>query len=151
MGAKYTAAQIAEWFLVRNEMAISTIDADAISPMKLQKLLYYAQGVHLAITGEPLFDDPIEAWTHGPVIRSIYQKYKEFGSNGITKDGYELFEIDKETASILEQVYEVFGQFSAWKLRNMTHEELPWKTTGHDEVICTEKIKDYFCKHYVED
>lgn len=49
---------------------------DAISNMKLQKLLYYAQGFALALLDKPLFDEDFEAWAHGPVLRCIYNKYK---------------------------------------------------------------------------
>ena len=61
--AKFRAREIAEWFLAWAE----DIEAD-ISNLKLQKLLYYAQGHYLARTGVPLFDDVIQAWAHGPVV-----------------------------------------------------------------------------------
>ena len=54
---------------------LSLCDEDAgdlISNLKLQKLVYYAQGFHLAISGEPLFDEKIMAWEHGPVIPQLY-------------------------------------------------------------------------------
>ncbi|OQY42717.1 MAG: hypothetical protein B6240_13665 [Desulfobacteraceae bacterium 4572_87] len=50
---------------------------DLISNLKLQKLVYYAQGFYLALYDEPLFNEPIEAWTHGPVIRELYRSYNE--------------------------------------------------------------------------
>jgi len=95
----------------------------------------------VAITGEPLFEDKIEAWEHGPVVLSIYHKYKRYGSSGIPYD--ETFDdslLDSLMASILEQVYQEFGQYSAWKLRNMTHEETPWKETP-------KKRRDFYSIH----
>ena len=56
---------------------------DQMTNLKLNKLLYYAQGVYLARTGRPLFDENIEAWTFGPVIPNIYRKYKVCGRNPI--------------------------------------------------------------------
>ena len=53
---------------------------DGISNLKLQKLLYYCQGTYLAIKGTPLFEHPIEAWEHGPVVPEVYHQYKEHGS-----------------------------------------------------------------------
>lgn len=113
-------------------------------------MLYYAQGCVVAITGEPLFEDKIEAWEHGPVVLSIYHKYKRYGSSGIPYD--EAFDdslLDSLMASILEQVYQEFGQYSAWKLRNMTHEETPWKETPKNGEISIQSILKYFKKNYV--
>jgi uncharacterized phage-associated protein len=149
MTAKYTAAQIADWFLARNRMDIAELDGEAISNMKLQKLLYYAQGAYLAIVGKPLFSDPIVAWKHGPVIETLYHKYKEFGSNGIYLNECALPDLDEETENILEQVYQIFGQYSAWKLREMTHNEAPWNTTEQGCEIDAAKIKDYFVRNHI--
>ena len=61
-------------------MILAAGDESDMTNMKLNKLLYYAQGIHLARTGHPLFRDQIEAWQHGPVVPSVYQQYKEFGA-----------------------------------------------------------------------
>lgn len=55
------ALDVAKWFLVRN-VEEEANGADGISNLKLQKLLYYAQGCTLALTNEPLFDESIVAW-----------------------------------------------------------------------------------------
>lgn len=147
----YSAEYISEWFLARNRQDIINGSDESISNLKLQKLLYYAQGCVLALTGKPLFEDEIQAWTHGPVVPNIYRKYKENGSCGINYDGcFDYKKIDKATESILEEVYEEFGQFSAWKLRNMTHEEKPWQETAKNGVISTDSIKKYFEENYLE-
>ncbi|GHU75690.1 hypothetical protein AGMMS49992_20150 [Clostridia bacterium] len=44
---------------------------DYMTNLRLQSLLFYAQGWSLVLRGEPLFDDPIEAWDHGPVVPSV--------------------------------------------------------------------------------
>ena len=125
--------------------------AEYISNLKLQKLLYYAQGTFLAITDEPLFDDPIEAWTHGPVVPAVYHEYKHFDDRGIElENGFDLPAFTSDESELLLEVYNEFGQFSAWKLRNMTHQETPWKITPKGEVIRIDIIKDYFKKNYVE-
>lgn len=129
--AKYTAEIIAKWLLKYNEFVrnIENEDTDQISNLKLQKLLYYCQGAFLALKDEKLFEDDILAWTHGPVIEKIYQEYKKFGSNGITEiPDYEVF-IDDETDEILRNTYNTFARYSAWGLRNLTHNETPWKET----------------------
>jgi uncharacterized phage-associated protein len=149
MAANYTAIQIANWFLVRNRMAIEEMGGDLISNLKLQKLLYYAQGAYLAIKGTPLFDDPIVAWKHGPVVETVYHEYKSFASGGIECDDCDLPVFDDETKNILEQVYKVFGQYSAWKLRELTHSETPWNSTEQGAEIDLTVIKDYFERNYV--
>lgn len=148
----YKVSEIAKWFIARNKADYEMGYTDElITNLKLQKLLYYAQGCVLALTDEPLFDEDIQAWEHGPVVPEIYHKYKSYGKSGIDLD--EPFDegvIDEETRNILESVYNEFGQYSAWKLRNMTHEETPWKETMKNEVISKESIKKYFAAHYIE-
>ncbi len=148
--AKYSAKEIAIWFLRENRIMKDDYDADSISNLKLQKLLYYAQGCYLAITNEPLFDEDLLAWKHGPVVNEFYQVYKKYGSEGIPDNQLESVNIDPQTTGILKQVYSSFGQYSAWGLRNMTHEEMPWNSTNLNDVISLSKIKDYFKENYIE-
>lgn len=146
----YKASDIAKWFLAHNRIAMTENGAEDISNLKLQKLLYYAQGCVLALTSKRLFDDSIEAWTHGPVVPSVYQEYKIYGSNGIIfDDTFDFNSVDTETSRVLIQVYEVFGQYSAWKLRNMTHNESPWFDTDCSCEISTSKIEKYFKENYI--
>ena len=100
---------------------------------------------------KPLFNENILAWEHGPVVNEVYQEYKQNGSNPIAFDEpYDIKKVDNETRAILEEVFDVFGQYSAWTLREMTHEEAPWKETVRNDVIDREKIKDFFKKEYIE-
>ena len=137
----YRAIDIANYLL-------SLADADAgdlISHLKLQKLCYYAQGFHLALFDKPLFEEKIEAWQHGPVVPILYHEFKEFGNSAIAAPTDMDFEIyDTDTAELLEEIWEVFGQFSAGKLRNMTHDEPPWSNTEQGKTISHEAMKEYF-------
>lgn len=148
----YTAETIAKWFLARNKYDVDMgLGDELISNLKLQKLLYYAQGCVLAITGEPLFNDEIQAWEHGPVVPTIYHQYKGYGRNGIEFDEcFDQTTIEPKTNAILQEVYVEFGQYSAWKLRNMTHEETPWQETEKNKIISNESIKRYFEENYIE-
>lgn len=149
--AKHTAAQVAKWGLAHNRIATDEEGAEYISNLKLQKLLYYAQGVFLAVTDKPLFDDDIVAWLQGPVVESVYHQYKANGAQGIPFDeDFDFSEFTPEENELLTEVYDVFGQYSALKLRNMTHEETPWKETKQNDVIPLQIIKDYFKKEYIE-
>ena len=140
----YSVEDIAEWFLNQNRIQMNFEDSEYITNLKLQKLLYYAQGNFLAKKDNALFQEDFLAWEHGPVVRKIYDKYKTNGANGIKYEKDFKATIDEETERILEEVYNEYGQYSAWKLRNMTHEEEPWKTTKRNEVISKEKIRNYF-------
>ena len=136
-----TSKDVANYFL-------SLVDRDAgdlVSNLKLQKLIYYAQGFHLALHDSPLFNEPIEAWQHGPVVPDLYQEYKQYGGGALPiPEGIDVSIYTQNTKDLLEEVYSVFGQFSAWKLRNMTHEEPPWKETEQGETISHESLKSYF-------
>ena len=94
-----------------------------------------------------MFDDEIKAWEHGPVVPTLYHKLKKFGRNPveleISPDLEEKFE--KEQLEVIDEVAEVFGKYSAWKLRNMTHEEAPW--LAHEakaETVPFDEIVEYF-------
>lgn len=149
---KYTALDIAKWFLwYNNKVVMVDSDADYISNLKLQKLLYYAQGSFLAIKDQLLFGDDLLAWEHGPVVSEVYQKYKKYRSDGIPFEEEYKNNIVKEDEDLLKEVYRVFGKYSAWGLREMTHNETPWKETKRNDVISTDSIKNYFKEHYVEE
>ncbi|MGA1282896.1 MAG: Panacea domain-containing protein [Prochlorothrix sp.] len=139
--------EVAEYFL-----SLADEDAgDLISNLKLQKLVYYAQGFHLALFDEPLFAEPIEAWTHGPVVPDLYRAYKEYGAGSIPRPEEINFEIyTDEQQELLDEVYAVYGQFSAWKLRNMTHGEAPWRLCNPNETITHKSLKEFF-KTQLED
>lgn len=140
-----TAKQVADYFL-------SLVDdevGDALSNLKLQKLVYYAQGFHLALEGEPLFAETIEAWEHGPVIPALYRGLQQHGPEPVPAplNGVNRTEYPEHVRELLDEVYSVYGQFSAWKLRNMTHEERPWREAydrGPASAIELDVMKDYF-------
>jgi uncharacterized phage-associated protein len=118
---------------------------DTISNLKLQKLLYYAQGFYLAERGRPLFEEVIEAWPHGPVVPDVYHAFKEHGREALPANvGYDEESIDKNVADFLNEIYRVYGQFSAWKLSKMTHEEPPWKETANGAPISHVALQRYF-------
>ncbi len=152
------AKEVAKWFLLRNKVEQDQDECvESISNLKLQKLLYYAQGIHLAVTDEILFEEDIYAWKHGPVVPDVYDEYKVNKGNPIEvledKNNYELtikVQNDKKAADTLEFVFNEYGQYSAWGLRNMTHNERPWKETPLQNIIDVNLIKDYFREEVVE-
>lgn len=125
---------------------------DQITNLKLNKLLYYAQGCYLARTGRPLFDGRIEAWQYGPVEPTIYNKYKKYGSAPITevdkRCGVDTFEPD-ELDTLLDVMRE-YGQYTGGTLVSMTHKEgTPWSSAcaANEREISQKSMLDYFQKH----
>ena len=119
-----------------------TEHGDIISNLKLKKLLYYMQGFHLAVYGEPLFEDEVVAWQYGPVVPTMYDRFKHFGSKAIEiPDDIEIKVLSDEEEDLFDAVYREYGQFSAIKLLNMTHDEIPWKTTDLKSIMEKNKMK----------
>ncbi|WP_244215095.1 Panacea domain-containing protein [Pseudomonas sichuanensis] len=129
-------------------------EAGEISNLKLQKLVYYAQGFSLALLGKPLFEDRIEAWMHGPVVPELYRCFSLHGSNPIPAPA--LFEptmFSREQSRLIAEVFAVYGQYSAWKLRQLTHEEDPWRDNYQEGAFSREiprhEMERYFRNHLV--
>jgi uncharacterized phage-associated protein len=120
---------------------------ELICNLKLQKMLYYMQGFHLAYFGAPLFDDDIEAWMYGPVVPAVYENYKQNGNGGIQPQK-ETILLNENEEALFNEVYRVYGAYSAIGLMNLTHSEMPWKSTptGVGKVIDKNKMDAFFKK-----
>lgn len=118
---------------------------ELISNLKLQKLLYYQQGYHLAMFDTPLFADEFEAWMYGPVVPSVFELYKSNGRNGIEYSG-EVVTLSADEEGLFNEVYDIYSRYSAFGLKDMTHNEMPWKSTptGRGNIISKDKIRDFF-------
>lgn len=160
----YNAIDIANWFIWKNQICKieNQIDSEnyevyeGLSHLKVQKLLYYAQGVSLILNNKKIFKESILAWEHGPVIKEVYNKLSKNGRNDIpaqfTNNELErIEEIDSnlEANTVLNTVYDNYGGYTAWQLRDSTHVVGgPWevivKKYGMNHEISYELIKDYF-------
>jgi uncharacterized phage-associated protein len=120
-----------------------------LSNLRLQKLLYYVQGVSASFRTAPLFQDQCEAWVNGPVYREIYHKFKD---NLIDEILGELLGDDEK--EVIDCVLECFGRYDGDTLTAFTHNEEPWIMARGDlpydapstVVIPLESIKGYFVK-----
>jgi uncharacterized phage-associated protein len=144
--AQYSALEIAKWL---TKWAAAN-EAD-MTNMKLQKLLYYAQGRYLAEYGKPLFEEEIEAWSHGPVVPSVYRAFKDNGSEEIPpSEDFEFSSIDRDTTKFLQKIWNTYGGIATWKLRKMTHNEDPWAKRFADAernvVIPKDALREWFEK-----
>lgn len=131
-------------------------EGESLTHMKLQKLLYYSQGFHMAIHDAPLFDEDFCRWQYGPVIPDYYHQLKHNGSShldGPTEEELEqaLLMLSEEMRSVLEDVHNTYGRYSAWALSRLTHEEAPWKETPALHIITKRKMKNYFLTQLVDE
>ncbi len=131
----------------------SQLHGDPITNLKLQKLLYYAQGWFLALYDRPLFADPIRAWVRGPVVYEVWKNYSDFRWNPITARVRKP-SISEVAQAHLNEILEVYGDYSAYTLERMTHQEEPWlrargNLSNHEPsttIISLEAMKAHFKK-----
>lgn len=127
--------------------------------MELQKLVYFAHGWYLALTGDPLIEETVKAWNFGPVIPPLYNRLKRYGNNVVTdyikeKDPVTGEEIpspepqDAYTRSVLSRVCQVYGHMDGVQMSYLTHKPgTPWYKIWHDNKygeIPNELIRDHF-------
>ena len=125
-----TAKEIASYFIAKanaqgSESAELSGNND-LTNLKLQKILYFAQVEHLQEKGAPLFDDEIQAWQYGPVVKEVYDWLKGCGAYVITEFDVELADtskISEETKSFLNKIWDKYSRYSAWGLVEKTHKE----------------------------
>jgi len=141
--AQVTVFDVARYFIARSNDS----EDEGISHLKLQKLIYYAQGYHLALYDTPLFQEEIYAWMHGPVCPDVYRKYKANKANPILEPSDDDFTkiFNQNQIELLDEIYSVLGRFAAWKLRDLTHAEPTWKNHEADaSVIPHDEMREYF-------
>jgi len=142
----YSALDVAKWFI----NAADRDAGDAITHLKAQKLVYYAQGWALAHFGRPLFSDDLQAWAHGPVAVPIYTRFRNHGFDALPKQKIEVG-FSNDAQRLLSAVNEKYAIYSAKQLEVMTHNEPPWRDVRGNlapEVRCTEVIRKEAMKKY---
>ncbi|MBR1438511.1 MAG: SocA family protein [Synergistaceae bacterium] len=150
-----TANELARYIISEIKKHMEGIQPEEfdVTPLKLQKLLYYCQGYSLALTGKPLFKDKIEAWKYGPVVDSVYQEYKKYNRGIIPYQKIEDEEIPDETLqAIVRLVLSDKLRYSGTALAQATHNEAPWKNNYQascgilymNAEIPESEMKDYF-------
>lgn len=119
---------------------------ERLTNLKLQKLLYYQQGFHLAFFGTPLFAENVEAWMYGPVVPAVYDEYSAYGSSALPEVKVPV-SLSEDEEELFNEVYDAYREFSAIGLMNRTHSERPWlDAVPHDRgtVITQESMMAYF-------
>ena len=154
-----TAQELARYIIseIKKQMTGSYLEEFDVTPLKLQKLLYYVQGYSLALTGKPAFPDKIEAWKYGPVVDSVYQEYKKYNRGIIPYEEISNEEIYDETLrEIVRLVLLDRNCYSGEVLARATHKEAPWRNSYRgsyggvymNDEISERAIKDYFVSEF---
>ncbi len=150
----HSARSIANSFL-----KIAEQSGKNLTNMQLQKLVYFAHGWHLALTGEPLLTDAVKAWNFGPVIPPLYNSLKMFGNGIVTEpikrrnpETGEVSVVEEKESEyvqrLLKRVWEAYGHMNGSQMSYLTHQPgTPWDITWREEkfsVIPNELIKENF-------
>ena len=156
----YPPAAIANWFIAKSRSTGSLL-----TPMQIQKLIFFAHGYFLAFTDRPLIKNEFfRAWKYGPVLESLYHRLKKYKANpvvnsieAISDDPNKLMEkpkipaSDSNTQDLLDQIWNMYGddRYSGEQLSLITHKKgSPWEQHFDKEnpgqFIPNVTIKEYY-------
>lgn len=141
---KYSALDVAKYIV--NDVNNS---GKRITHLQIQKILYYIQAKFLIEENRALFEEPIEAWRHGPVIPKVYSYYKRYMSIGIVDTARPNVEFTERERRLIKHVINKYGSIDGWELVKQTHEENPWLSVynngvGRNREIPLVSIRTYF-------
>ncbi len=115
---------------------------EEVTPLMLQKLLYFVQGIYLALFDRPIFTEDCRAWVHGPVYPEVYDLFRDFKYNPIDDARFALLEGTKDALTenekkVIDLVVNTFGLYGGKVLEKITHNEKPWREArkGYDDSI----------------
>ncbi len=130
---------------------------EEVTPLLLQKLLYYVQGLDSIRSNKMIFSEDCRAWVHGPVYVGVYNLFKDFKYNPIDDDRFAVLEnsedvLTEDQKKTIDLVIETFGMYGGKTLERITHKEEPWKAArkgyaddiSSNEIISKESIREYF-------
>ena len=140
----------------------------SMSHLKLQKILYYTQAMHLAYFDRPLIEDDFQAWLHGPVSRKVYDSVKGlsklYNEVSYSPAQWEAETPDKLLAKMLtDEQFEVvndtidgYSKMTSSQLENLSHSEYPWlnarigyRVADRCEVVIEKSVMAKFYKSQI--
>lgn len=158
----YNVLDVAQYVI---NCSINDVNDNSMSNLKLQKILYYIQAAFLVEHKKKCFDSPIVAWSLGPVVPEVYNKYKVFGRKQIPKqkrreslvfdsDNLKIISKPSENAfsasdkKAIKKVVQAYAEVKdPFDLVKKTHGEDPWIKTDNNTEIKVDKIKDFYSKY----
>ncbi len=138
--AGYSAEDIADRFICYEgeEIEKNEYYEPSLTPLKLQKLLYFAQKAFIE-KGVILFNNPIEHWEFGPVVQAVYNRYRY--SKEVIKEPVSKDKLSDDVEKLLRKVYDKYKKYTASYLVYLTHKEKAWTNTDINETITPQMIK----------
>lgn len=146
-----TIYDVANYFIKKS----NDDDENSMTPLKLQKLCYYAQAWSLVWDNKELFNEDFEAWVHGPANHNLFNKYRSSARNEVINTVDEDFNeniFNCEQRETLDVIWKEYGKYTGTYLEQLTHQEKPWKKTRGDlqpgmscsKVIPKELIREFY-------
>jgi uncharacterized phage-associated protein len=130
------------YYLVNN---FSKLSPDGITPLKLQKLLYYVYAWSLVAKNKFLYAK-FEKWDFGPVNPEVYYHFKSIGKNSIPHNETVKVDLSGAEKKLVDFVVTNYIKYDAVTLSAMTHKDLPWQITPKNQVIDEKSIKKFYSK-----
>lgn len=127
----YNVLTVAKYFVY-----LAKKEKRELTHLKLQKILYFAQGYYLSWKNEPLCYNSLEAWRFGPVFPDLYYEMRAHSSVDLCTTsfgGHKPVSIDTETESFLEWIWNNFKSWSASDLVTLTHTHSSWIKAFYEE------------------
>ena len=126
-----------------------SVQRRSLTSLKLQKLLYLAQGWSYVWDNQPLFLDEFEAWQYGPINAEVYNYFRKYGRDELPEHEGSDFYLDKDSRETLEAVWDKYCSYSAFELVDLTHRQEPWQKAYYRRgTIKNSDIKFYFQSTY---
>ena len=131
---------------------------EEVTPLMLQKLLYFTQGIFSALYGRPIFAEDCRAWVHGPVYPEVYELFRDFKYNPIDDARFALLEgtedvLTDDEKKVIDLVVNTFGMYGGKVLERITHNEEPWKAArkGYGNSIPSSELlqKERIMRYYI--
>lgn len=132
-------------------------ELEEVTPLMLQKLLYFIQGIYSALYGKYMFDEDCRAWVHGPVYPEVYTLFRDFKYNPIDDVRFGLLKgtedvLTEKEREVIDRVVNTFGIYGGKVLERITHNEEPWKCArkGYggcvpsSELVSKDSIRIYY-------
>jgi len=135
------------------------MNGKGITNLDVQKILYFAQGWHLALTGERLFEEELRAWVHGPAVREVYFRLAQYERSPIPINevrGNPTRDLPEGVRAFLDQVWTKYSAFRTGKLVELTHQPGPWQIARgeldaqqrSDTPLSTSDMMEFFRTKY---
>lgn len=138
----YTAQQVAHYIISK-----CMRDKRPITNLNLHKILYFVQVASIQAGRGAAFDDDMEAWQYGPIVRNVYYEFGRYGGMPIT-DTFNNFQIADEDRVFFDPIIEKRSAQKSWDLVKESHRDgCAWQMVYGGPRTHNIIPKEYFYKY----